>query len=229
MTSAFSEKGETMKHLTKLALICLVLFPSSLIAQPGQPSFDCKKASSPTEKAICANDAISRLDLQLHRTWKMLLDNFSLDAAQTAQVRSDQKAWLVHRNDCGADALCIAKLYRDRITILSGDDPAHRFSGGYQVKGIGFIALYPLGSRYLVSIQTADPQDGKWECQLNGEAESSGDDLNINIEGSAFQAHLHDHETIVILNAEGPNAAAQKFCGLNGTFAFTYRRVHPAS
>jgi hypothetical protein len=97
------------------------------------------------------------------------------------------------------------------------------------VKDIGFIALYPLGSHYLVSIQTQDPQDGKWECQLNGEAEPSGDDLNINIEGSVFQARFHDHETLVVPNAEGPNAAAQKFCGLNGTFAFAYRRVHPAS
>jgi uncharacterized protein len=218
-----------MKGLTKLAFVCLALSPSSLIAQPDKPSFDCKKAASPTEKTICADNALSRLDLQLHRTWKMLLDNFSLDSAQTTQVRSDQKAWLVHRNDCGGDAQCIGKLYKDRITALSGDDPAHRFSGGYEVKDIGFIALYPIADHYLVSIQTADPQDGKWECQLNGEAESSGDDLNINIEGSVFQAHLHDHETLIVLNAEGPNAAAQKFCGLNGSFAFTYRRVHPAS
>jgi uncharacterized protein len=95
--------------VAKLALICLAFFPSSLVAQSEKPSFDCNKAASLPEKTICADNTLSRLDLQLHRTWKMLLDNFSLDSAQTTQIRSDQKAWLAHRNDCGGTPSASAK------------------------------------------------------------------------------------------------------------------------
>jgi hypothetical protein len=106
-----------------------------------------------------------------------------------------------------------------------GQDPAHRFSGVYEVKDIGFFALNPIGNRYLVNIQTADPRDGRWECELTGEAEASGDDLKISVEGSVFQARLQDPKTLVVPDTDSVSAASGKFCGLNGTFAFSYLRV----
>ena len=65
--------------------------------------------------------------------------------------------WIASRTKCGEDADCIGKHYRDRLSTLNGVDPAHQLAGVYEVKDIGFIALFPIGSRYLVNIQTADP------------------------------------------------------------------------
>lgn len=93
------------------------------------------------------------------------------------------------------------------------------------MKDIGFFALNPIGNRYLVNIQTADPRDGRWECELTGEAEASGDDLKISVEGSVFQARLQDPKTLVVPDTDSVSAASGKFCGLNGTFAFSYLRV----
>jgi uncharacterized protein len=205
-------------------LVSLLLSISANASPQEQPSFDCRKAGSPSEKTICANAALSRLDFQLGRMWKTLLDHF-IDDAQKTQVRQDQRTWIAQRESCGADDKCIDKLYRDRLSTLNGVDPAHRFSGLYEVKDIGFFVLYPIGNRYLVNIQTANPRDGSWECELAGEAESSGDDLKISVEGSVFQARLQDSKTLVVGDTAGVSAAASLFCGLNGTFAFSYLRV----
>jgi len=219
----------TMKKRGLLGSIVLIAATSFLFGQlntpgPNQPSFDCRKAASPSEKTICANAALSRLDFQLGRTWKTLLADF-IDSAQQTRMKVEQRAWIASRERCGDDGDCIGKLYRDQLSTLTGADPAHRFSGVFEVKDIGFFVVYPIGNRYLVNIQTADPRDGRWECELAGEAESSGDNLEVSVEGSVFQARLQDHETLIVADTDSVSTASRKFCGLNGTFAFSYRRV----
>lgn len=56
------------------------------------PSFDCAKASAPTEKAICASDALSAMDRKLAATYQAVLPRLS-PAAQ-ARVREGQRQWL---------------------------------------------------------------------------------------------------------------------------------------
>jgi uncharacterized protein len=229
--SQFPFRGQMNRYFVSTVICISVLLVSvmlsiSIHAAPGQqPSFDCRKAASISEKAICANVTLSRLDFQLGRTWHTLLDAFDIDSGQETQMKQDQRAWIARRTTCGADADCIGKLYRDRLSALDGTDPAHRFSGEYDVKDVGLFALYPIGDRYLAHVQTADPREGAWECDLSGEAASSGDDLEVSIEGSTFQAHLQNAETLVVRDSDSVHAAASKFCGVNGTFAFTYLRV----
>ena len=220
----------TRPHFISTLTCMSVLLASLLLSisvdagQGEQPSFDCRKAASLSEKTICANATLSRLDFQLGRTWKKLLHDF-IDSTQTTLMKEDQKMWIASRTKCGEDADCIGKHYRDRLSTLNGFDPAHQLAGVYEVKDIGFLALFPIGNRYLVNIQTADPTDGRWECELAGEAGSSGDDLEIKVEGSVFQAHLRDPQTLVVSNSDSVSKAAAEFCGFNGTFAFTYLRV----
>lgn len=142
-------------------------------------------------------------------------------------MKQDQTTWIARRQECRDDANCIGKLYQDRLSTLNGADPAHRFSGVYEVKDTGSFGVYPIGSIYLVTIQTADPSEGKWTCELTGEAEASFDDLKISVEGSVFQVHLRDAETLVVSDTDSVSKAASQFCGLNGTFAFSYLRVRP--
>ena len=207
-------------------LVSLLLPIFVAAAQREQPSFDCRKAATVPEKAICANAELSRLDVQLSRAWKTLINAFS-DSDQKTRIRVEQRAWIVRRQGCRDDANCIGKLYREQISALTGADSDHRFSGLYEVKDTGSFALYPIGNRYLVSIQTADPSDGRWTCELSGEAESSGDDLKISVDGSVFQARLRDRETLIVSNTDSVSTVASQFCGLNGTFAFSYLRVRP--
>src|ERR1700730_15727397 len=93
----------------------LLLSISSNAAPREQPSFDCRKDLSLSEKTICANVALSRLDFQLSRTWKPLLAAFS-DSVQRTRMKRDQTTWIGRRERCGSDANCIGQLYRDRLS-----------------------------------------------------------------------------------------------------------------
>jgi uncharacterized protein YecT (DUF1311 family) len=65
-------------------------------------SFDCAKASTTTEKMICADPEISKLDTQMAERYKLLL---SQDAADANGVVAVQVRWLVEtRNIAGLPA-----------------------------------------------------------------------------------------------------------------------------
>ncbi len=84
-----------------------------------QASFDCHKAGSPIEHAVCADAALARLDRQVAEAYQMKLRNAYEDKAKLA-VRQAQRDWLALRDKaCGAVAACLTKAYRDRLTVLT--------------------------------------------------------------------------------------------------------------
>ena len=87
-----------------------VLSPAILAA-----SFDCKKASTAGEKAICADATLSKLDEQLAQAYRQALKKGS-----RAQVQAAQKAWLKEQRSCGADRFCLEGKYNIRIAQLEG-------------------------------------------------------------------------------------------------------------
>lgn len=132
----------------------LMLVPVSMPAQAA--SFDCAKAATSFEKAICADPAISRQDEILAQAYATALGGLSDPAA--AEVKASQKSWLTYAERvCSDDAEPIASGYTDdqkgclgatfgaRITALE----ASRMQGGHR--------FYPL-DRYLVQKDTeAEP------------------------------------------------------------------------
>ena len=77
------------------------------------PSFDCKKASTKIEKAICDNDRLSKLDYSLSILYKKAREN-------NVDVKSDQRKWLGKSNKClGKEIVsCLERLYLQRIKKL---------------------------------------------------------------------------------------------------------------
>ncbi len=85
------------------------------------PSFDCAKAVTAIEKAICANAALARLDRQVAETYQVAVRNAYEPAAQE-QVRQGQRDWVARRNKAcagGDTGACLTKFYRDRLTVLN--------------------------------------------------------------------------------------------------------------
>lgn len=78
--------------------------------------FDCGKAASPTEKTICANPALSKLDGDLSAAWKRTLAK----GGDTAAPKAAQLKWLKQRDQCGSDASCLGDRYRERLASLNG-------------------------------------------------------------------------------------------------------------
>ena len=81
-------------------------------------SFDCGKAGTAVEKAICADVALARLDRDVASAYGIALKFASDDAARDV-VRKAQRAWLSTRDkSCGGDVECLSDLYRTRLAEL---------------------------------------------------------------------------------------------------------------
>ena len=73
-------------------------------------SFDCSKASSPTEKMICQNPTISKLDDRLSEVYKEV-------RKADASIVDEQRAWLKEARAC-KDEKCLENAYGIRVEAL---------------------------------------------------------------------------------------------------------------
>lgn len=110
----------------------LLLFAAP--AHAATPSFDCSRASTPTEVAICDSDALARLDVSLAEAYRAARDR--------PGVKDRQRAWIGERNLCGADVDCLSDRMRTRLAELTG---APRPPGGGGSGGVGGFATPPGG------------------------------------------------------------------------------------
>jgi uncharacterized protein len=132
----------------------------SLAATPVQAaSFDCAKASSQVEKAICANPDLSHVDEVLARAYATALGGLSDDAK--AAIQASQREWLGFAAlACTTDAKpfkaaltddqqgCLISTYRSRI----GELAQSRMEGDFRV--------YPKTSYSLVDDPDPDSYQG---------------------------------------------------------------------
>lgn len=80
------------------------------------PSFDCKKATTPTEKAICASGELGQLDTQISQQFKKVRTLASLYLRRT--LLDEQMGWLKERNKCGRDEACLRTSMQKRAAGL---------------------------------------------------------------------------------------------------------------
>lgn len=84
-------------------------------------SFDCKKAATKVEKAICDNKELSGLDDEMAATYKL-----ALTKGNVSTIKSAQKDWLQTRNSCATNNSgmnanineCIKEQYNTRLSDL---------------------------------------------------------------------------------------------------------------
>ncbi|MDR8729698.1 lysozyme inhibitor LprI family protein [Burkholderia pseudomultivorans] len=110
--AALASRGAWRTNLRFVAAAALLGLPIAALAA----GFDCAKAASPTEKAICADAALSRLDGELATAWKAALAK----GGDTGALKASQLKWLKQRDRCGADRDCLGDRYRERLASLNG-------------------------------------------------------------------------------------------------------------
>ena len=81
-------------------------------------SFNCTKAKTPDEKAICANRSLSELDVKMAALFGVRMKLPMLMGARGA-AQDEQREFLVNRGYCGADAACIGAAYQQRIDEIN--------------------------------------------------------------------------------------------------------------
>jgi uncharacterized protein YecT (DUF1311 family) len=95
--------------------------PNQKISELPKPSFDCSRASTRSEKAICANARLAVLDAELAVIYRGVLRSNVSDNTKFQFVGS-QKHWIAERDECTNDG-CLEQIYRSRAAMIC-DDPS---------------------------------------------------------------------------------------------------------
>ena len=88
----------------------------ALPAAPAVAGMDCARARTPTEKTLCADAALHRLDDELGAAYARL--RAAQQPGQNEALRQAQRGWLKQRDACGSDAECLRQRYDTRLAEL---------------------------------------------------------------------------------------------------------------
>lgn len=97
---------------------CAVLALAGMQGAANAASFDCAKAGTRTEKAICADPAVSRMDEDMATAFKAAMEAWPAGNWKDF-LRREQRDWIKTRDsECKADAACLKRDYELRIAFL---------------------------------------------------------------------------------------------------------------
>jgi uncharacterized protein len=112
-----------------LILAALLVAAVASPAAAANPSFPCSGALTVSERAICSDDDLAALDRKVATAYRNKSDGLPIESANALEVVVQglvvtQKAWIAHRNSCGADRSCIRNAYVIRLRALTAGDNA---------------------------------------------------------------------------------------------------------
>ena len=111
-------------------LFCLII---STPFQTLAASFDCKKATAPIEKQICADPGLSVLDKQLAAAYQQAL----AAATDIDALKCQQREWLTKTRNTCRDEECLKNSYTVRFKELSIIAFTKKGMGLYRCAGMG--------------------------------------------------------------------------------------------
>lgn len=207
--------------------VCLTVFAAPVAAEePDGPSFDCAKAASRAEKAICESPFLGWHDRQLARAYREALKLAGATGADA--VKAGQKAFLKTRDACKDDD-CIERAYIARLEDLAAGsgDAAFTAAGYAEENGTVIAVTYPDGSAAL-SIFTIGGNDHTCGFQVSDAAQEAGAIVwNKNPDASIYQESCRVTATprgadISVL-AEGESCTY--FCGMRASLDGQFTRI----
>jgi uncharacterized protein len=221
-----------------VVLIALLLISGAVRAA----SFDCQKAATPSERAICADSALSQLDEQSVAAYA--------DATQTLGISDDERdpvgelllrghsEWSAARNRCGAATGCLMQQYLRRVAVLgykpdpqvpSPLDPLVGRYGTPVEPARELVVMAAPGNVVLVNLRVTSAD---WTCVFTGIGKSDGKGgllvTRADFDGTTQGPHrLHLTPTRLGLAAERADPAddiSARFCGAGGTLEQPFPR-----
>ena len=101
-----------------ITLICCSFISSNAALAAPSPSFDCAKAGTNVEKAICSDEELANLDKSLSDTYISLKKG--LTATEVKALKDSQRMWMKQRDtNCSSDIPCLRETYSTRLSELT--------------------------------------------------------------------------------------------------------------
>ncbi len=92
-----------------------------------RPSYDCRRARTPSERAVCADSSLSALDRRMAGRYVNAIA--AADPEQNQLLHTTRDRFLGYRERCRSDNACIANVYRGRLREID-DIMTGRWRGG---------------------------------------------------------------------------------------------------
>lgn len=185
-----------------LALGVCALSPVAAFAQAG---FDCAKASTDTEKAICSDKDIAEADRAMSIAYSALVERASPDLKEA--LRNDQAGFLKQRSEAFESHLSNAAMrleglsYRTeaRAELLNWVSVAESSSleGNWQNAWGSIKVEKKSPDKLSVQVDVSDQANGSWICSFEGvlnqksageaEFESKSGPLILKLDGAALK------------------------------------------
>ena len=112
-----------MTRLKVFVAAAVLAFAATTAAVPvvaqSSPSFNCKRARTFVEKAICTNPSLAKKDRQMSRLYFDRLANTRSygEADDVYDLQQEQRSWLARRDRCQTNG-CLHEAYDFRISQL---------------------------------------------------------------------------------------------------------------
>jgi hypothetical protein len=104
--------GETPAEANVAASESAAITPGPPSSYPGRPSFDCARANTRGEIAVCSDSGLAALDVNMTTQYRRALTTAS--QAQMQLLRASRERFLAYRDRC-PDRTCIADAYLGRM------------------------------------------------------------------------------------------------------------------
>ncbi|WP_105737848.1 lysozyme inhibitor LprI family protein [Cronobacter dublinensis] len=159
-------------RLTTLRRLALCVTLSCGASPAVAASFDCDKAGTPVEHAICQQQTLGELDSKINDDYLRAMG--SLPAQEAAALRTEQRAWLKTRNACAGSANEIQACLTDTMKTRAGtlNEMARRATHDFDT-AVSLIPDSPVNAAdKLRAYQT--PLASAWLVYLNHFVPASG-------------------------------------------------------
>jgi uncharacterized protein len=100
-----------------IPVLVLAVMGASLAMPAAAASFDCRKARTTDEKAICANRDLNDQDVRVDQMYGVT--RHLVPMGGRGAIMDDQRAWLQARKTCGANQACLRRSYDKRLGELN--------------------------------------------------------------------------------------------------------------
>ena len=97
-----------MKWLLRSGLVFFMVWTT----QSHAASFDCQKAQSQTEKAICQNRVLNDADVKMATSYNII--RHLVPMGTRSVIQRDQIKWLQFRDQCQESVDCLMQVYKMR-------------------------------------------------------------------------------------------------------------------
>lgn len=110
MSSNNKARAHTLRGAGRALLLAAGIVLAGVASSTAQPSFDCRKASTPDELAICANPELGDLDSLIATAYGQLRAQLGKQTANRIHL-----PYLRARQACGGNAFCIMQRQANEI------------------------------------------------------------------------------------------------------------------